>query len=356
MGDAGDGADLDMESPGDLAIFWGRKRAHTRSVGTGPARPSGSASPRRPTEFSARHQVQVNMKHRLPAPLTNIHNRPPTLLRHTLTVGQVRRRRHQLAEQCRVTGLKLVESSDVLSRNDQDVNRRLGRDVPEGQDVVILVDHIGWDLSGGDAAEEAWIGHVERLLRLVEGATLNIWPSCTWGCPGSGGKFSIQNVAIRAPHPGPKPEHNMDRLLERSLEILSANSPPVLPLSTLSKALHRERMAVTESVLERSLSNAAPVRMIDPWLGANSGIARIRNRQAERRRWVCLTPTRVEWEPGPGTAIENPVPSAGLAQSACQIDRAVRTLTDHIDLESPIELARWIRICREGNRANSRAA
>ena len=144
----------------------------------------------------------------------------------------------------------------------------------------------------------------------------------------------------------------MDRLLERSLEILAAQSPPTLPLDTLSRVLHRERMAVTESVLERSLAKASPVRMIDPWLGANRAIGRVRSRRAGRRRWVCLKPTR-EWSRDSSGEPAAPEPGARLGRSAGQIDRAIRTLSDRIDRDSPIELARWIRICQEGTRANA---
>lgn len=183
---------------------------------------------------------------------------------------------------------------------------------------------------------------------------LNIWPTWTWGCPGGGCKLSIQNAAIRAPSPGLTLEDSMDRLLERSLELLAAQSPPTLPLDTLSRALHRERMAVTESVLERSLTKASPVRMIDPWLGANRAIARLRNRRAGRRRWVCLMPTRGEWRQDSSGGPAAAGPGGRLGRSACQIDRAVRTLSEQIDRNSPVELARWIRICQEGTRANAR--
>ena len=43
----------------------------------------------------------------------------------------------------------------MLARDDQDVGRRLGVDVAEGNDEVVLVDEVGRDLAGDDAAEEA---------------------------------------------------------------------------------------------------------------------------------------------------------------------------------------------------------
>lgn len=152
----------------------------------------------------------------------------------------------------------------------------------------------------------------------------------------------------------------MDRLLERSLEILSATSPPTLPMDRLSAALRRERMAVTESVLERSLAGRDHVRLIDPWLGANRAVSGIRGRAAGHRRWVCMTPARQEWSrSGRNQPSERSVSEASHTPREAprlRLDRAIRALSDRIDLDSPVELARWVRICQEGTRANQMAA
>ncbi len=60
---------------------------------------------------------------------------------------------HQVADQMLV--VRLVEGSDVLARNDEQMSGCLRRDVGEGEYAVILVDRFGWNVAGDDFAEDA---------------------------------------------------------------------------------------------------------------------------------------------------------------------------------------------------------
>ncbi len=52
-------------------------------------------------------------------------------------------------------------------RHDQQVHRSLGRDVREGDDLVVLEEQAGRDLAGDDAAEEAVRVHARSLPRIA---------------------------------------------------------------------------------------------------------------------------------------------------------------------------------------------
>ena len=53
-----------------------------------------------------------------------------------------------------------IQRRDMASGNDEHVDRSLGRDVPEGDDLVILEDRLSGDLSSGDLAEDTVCGHL----------------------------------------------------------------------------------------------------------------------------------------------------------------------------------------------------
>ncbi|MNY53708.1 hypothetical protein D3C86_1894880 [compost metagenome] len=55
------------------------------------------------------------------------------------------------------------DRGDVLLRDHEDVDRRLGVDVAEGDGVIVLVDDLRRDLAGDDLAEET-IGHLRHSL------------------------------------------------------------------------------------------------------------------------------------------------------------------------------------------------
>jgi hypothetical protein len=57
---------------------------------------------------------------------------------------------------------ELGEGRDVLARNDEGVEGRLGRSILEGDDVGIFVQEFGADLAAGDLAEHA-VRHAARI-------------------------------------------------------------------------------------------------------------------------------------------------------------------------------------------------
>jgi hypothetical protein len=50
---------------------------------------------------------------------------------------------------------EVVQRADVAAGDDQHVQRRLRVDVPDGDELVVLVNEPGWNLAADDPAEEA---------------------------------------------------------------------------------------------------------------------------------------------------------------------------------------------------------
>lgn len=66
---------------------------------------------------------------------------------------QIPRRDMHVPQQLGVHWLDIQHAGDVLTRNDQHVCRRLGMDVTEGDDMVILMQDVGFHAAGGNFAE-----------------------------------------------------------------------------------------------------------------------------------------------------------------------------------------------------------
>jgi len=63
-----------------------------------------------------------------------------------------------------VGGLGFFQSSKMSFRDDEHMSRRLGIDILETEDVLILVDFLGRNFAADDAAEKAIrIGHLRHL-------------------------------------------------------------------------------------------------------------------------------------------------------------------------------------------------
>ena len=60
-----------------------------------------------------------------------------------------------IADDLGIFGARLFQANNVLVRNDEDVCRRLGIDVFEGEDAIILVNLFARRLATNDAAENA---------------------------------------------------------------------------------------------------------------------------------------------------------------------------------------------------------
>jgi hypothetical protein len=98
--------------------------------------------------------MQVNVENGLTGVAVGIEHGPVALVRIPVLFcdsgcGSVHR-----SDQCIVVGIEIVEGADVPAGNDQRMEWRLGIDVPNSYQFVILINESTWDLSRDDLAEE----------------------------------------------------------------------------------------------------------------------------------------------------------------------------------------------------------
>jgi len=72
------------------------------------------------------------------------------------------------ADEFGVRGFGFLQSGEMFFGDDEDVSRGLRADVFEGEDMLVFVDLLCWDLAADDAAEEAgcsWVSHKKNRAR-----------------------------------------------------------------------------------------------------------------------------------------------------------------------------------------------
>ncbi len=100
------------------------------------------------------------MRHRLPRLVAVIQDQPEVVAHPTLP-RDTPDRLQQLATESLVVELR--QPGDMLPRHDQDVEGRLGEDVVDGHDVVVLVNDRRRELPRHDATEQAVIHAAKRI-------------------------------------------------------------------------------------------------------------------------------------------------------------------------------------------------
>jgi len=107
---------------------------------------------------AAGEHVQVDVEDELVGVRVHVHHRPPALVGEAPLLGQLGRGREQVAHGGCILGCDVVQRRDVLLRDDEEVLRRLGLDVLEGERIGVVVDDLRRDLLLDDLAEQA-VGH-----------------------------------------------------------------------------------------------------------------------------------------------------------------------------------------------------
>src|SRR6476660_1237895 len=114
-------------------------------------------SARWPGELPAAEQMEMDVEDRLSRTGARVHD-GAIAGGDPLRSGNLRGGEHEPAHHRGIR--RLVERSDVLLRDHEDVRRRLRIDVAEGDRVLVLADDLRRDLPAHDAAEQAGVGHV----------------------------------------------------------------------------------------------------------------------------------------------------------------------------------------------------
>ena len=105
----------------------------------------------------------MEVKHALPPVFTRINHRPIAGSRDPLLPRKGRRQQSHLPGDVGVSDV--VERNDVLFRDDQDVNRSFRIEIPKGDAIGGVRQHLRRYLAANDAAEDAIIGNRSGCLR-----------------------------------------------------------------------------------------------------------------------------------------------------------------------------------------------
>lgn len=100
----------------------------------------------------------MQMKDALPRVRTGIDHDTETAFRNSMIASKLTRRQKNFADDRAVFRLDVENSGDMFARNDKEMNRRLGINVSEDHDVIVLINDVSFDFSTDDTAKEA-IGH-----------------------------------------------------------------------------------------------------------------------------------------------------------------------------------------------------
>ena len=108
-------------------------------------------------EPSARKHVNVQVGDRLPGPFSAVDHQPVAVLVQPQSGGDPNGSRHEASPEFR--GGSLGGSGHMLFGDHQHVHRRLGSEVVEREDVVVLVNPLRREFPREDAAKQARTAH-----------------------------------------------------------------------------------------------------------------------------------------------------------------------------------------------------
>src|SRR6266852_4959123 len=101
---------------------------------------------RRPMEFPTAEQVEMNVRHRLARAFFAVEHKPVAVLQPEL-VGQLSGDQMHVPEQWPIFfGQVGVGRDDLITRDDEDVDRGLRIDVAKGEALIVFVNDVGLDL------------------------------------------------------------------------------------------------------------------------------------------------------------------------------------------------------------------
>jgi len=108
----------------------------------------------------------VQVMHGLPPVVARVDHCPVATVRDALASGDLGGEKQRLPQEVTVRVTDGIEGRHVLPRDDQDMQWRLGTNVPKRDEAFALVDEIGRNRAAGNLAEQTiGIAHIARLTR-----------------------------------------------------------------------------------------------------------------------------------------------------------------------------------------------
>ena len=114
-------------------------------------------SARRPGHGPAAENVEMQVEDGLSRLGAVIHDQPAVF--RAVFPGQLRADADDLADERLVLGGNRPRAAEMFLGNDQKMGGRLGGDVPEGNDLIVLMQFFGRDFTAGDPAEKTGAAH-----------------------------------------------------------------------------------------------------------------------------------------------------------------------------------------------------
>lgn len=104
-------------------------------------------------------KVQVEVGHGFSAVPAIVDHDPEAVFTQSLLLGDNTYAGEEVAEEILFGRVGLADPSDELLRNKEQVHRGLGRDIPETQALVVLVNDVGRNLPVYDLLEDCFFSH-----------------------------------------------------------------------------------------------------------------------------------------------------------------------------------------------------
>ena len=109
--------------------------------------------------------MEVDVEDRLPAERSAVHDEPVTRLGEAELLCELRGNEDHVAKKRSVGCLELVERGDEAFGEDEEVVWRGGRDVADGDAVLVVPEAWRGDFAAEDFAEDGWVFAHGGLLR-----------------------------------------------------------------------------------------------------------------------------------------------------------------------------------------------
>ena len=110
-------------------------------------------------QFPPAHEMQVKMINALPAVRTGIDEQAVAPFIHTLIRSDLPGFQDQFPQDVRVFFASLIEGIHMFVGDQQNMHRRRRSSVPEGSDLIVMIDNRGGGFTGGNFTEDTFTFH-----------------------------------------------------------------------------------------------------------------------------------------------------------------------------------------------------
>src|SRR5476649_1368002 len=118
---------------------------------------------------TATNQMHMDVIYLLAAITITVNNQTITAFGDTFLLSNFCRNRHHTTQCSFMFNGHIIHGGDQNIRNDQNMAGSLRGNIPERSDQLILINHIGWDLTADNFAENRLFGHLGSPVSIKSG-------------------------------------------------------------------------------------------------------------------------------------------------------------------------------------------